>query len=351
MYCFEGWSIYLCTQGGRLIYSPLLDGQIRLLYVHPGKPEDIITTSLVAVNLLHAPPFEALSYVWGNYQERGTLSINGHAVEIHAELFNAIHTLRAPNSSRLIWADAICIDQTNNVEKAHQVRIMGHIYGAAENVAVYLGKPSEKSEEGMRYLKFFTDSNNLLEDPPWLYSGLPEVEDNLADILARPWFERIWTVQEATLARHTTLVCGEHRVSWPSDLQTIRSIVFRIKAAAISPYFSAASGSVYISTLDWSPLLNILETQMRQAARRERVILRRNHLDLAFDFRHRKSADPRDKYFAIFGIVESDQGGQLAFVPDYNIGLEELHHRFTAEIRRIIDKEHSLVSLDGVDFL
>jgi hypothetical protein len=304
-----------------------------------------VTTSLVTVDLLQAPPFEALSYTWGNYQERASLKINGHAVGIHAGLFDAIHTLRLPNSSRLIWADAICIDQMNHDEKGHQVSIMGQIYETAKNVAVYLGKPSERSEEGMRCLKFFIESDNQLQEPPWLYSKLPEAEQNLADILTRPWFQRIWTVQEATLARNTTLLCGAQQVSWPGDLQTIKSIVFRIKAAAISPYFSSASG--YISTLDWSPLLNILETQMRQAARREGFTLYRNHLDLAFDFRHRKSADPRDKYFAIFGIIENDQGAQLALAPDYFIGLEELHYRFTAEIRRMGETEHARKVLES----
>jgi hypothetical protein len=135
---------------------------------------------------------------------------------------------------------------------------MGQIYETAENVAVYLGKSNEKSAEGMQYLKFFTDVHNLLEDPPWLYSELHKVEQSLTDILARPWFQRIWTVQEATLARHTTLICGDHRVTWRGDLETMRSIVFRIKAAVISPYFSI--NAAYISTLDWSPLLNILET-------------------------------------------------------------------------------------------
>ena len=97
-----------------------------------------MTTSLVTVDLLQAPPFEALSYTWGNFQDRASLKINGHAVGIHAGLFDAIHTLRLPNSSRLIWADAICINQRDNHEKGLQINIMGEIYETAKNVAVYL---------------------------------------------------------------------------------------------------------------------------------------------------------------------------------------------------------------------
>jgi hypothetical protein len=325
------------------MYSPLESGQIRLLKLHPGNSEEILITTLVRVDLLKAPPFEALSYVWGGYHERGSLQINGHAIEIHAGLFNAIHALRSSTFERLIWADAICINQSDDSEKSHQVNIMGQIYETAENVAVYLGQPSERTEEAMRVLRFFTETNATSEDPPWSYTALPELERSLADILTRPWFQRVWTVQEATLARHTTLVCGEHQVSWSGDLQTMRSIVFRIKAAAISPYFSSAP--IYTNTPDWSPLLNILETQMRQAARREGVTLCRSQLDLAYDFRLRQSTDLRDKYFAIFGIIENDQGGQLRLLPDYRISLEELHRNFTAEIQRIGEREDTLRSL------
>jgi hypothetical protein len=72
---------------------------------------------------------------------------------------------------------------------------------------------------------------------------------------------------------------------------------------------------------------------MKQAARREGTTLYRNHLDLAFDFRHRKSTNPRDKYYAIFGIIENGQRGPLPLLPDYGISLEKLHRRCTEAIR------------------
>ncbi|KAH8722585.1 heterokaryon incompatibility protein-domain-containing protein [Phaeosphaeriaceae sp. PMI808] len=331
----------------KMMYSPLKEGQIRLLELHPGKPDEILTASMTTVDLLQAPPFEALSYAWGGYNEHAAVKVNGKPLKINLGLFNALHTLRSQDSPRIIWADALCINQCDCSEKSDQISIMGKTYETAENVAIYLGKPNERSEEGMRCLKFFVDSSRSLGDPPWLHSDFPQVEESLTDILARTWFQRIWTVQEATLARNTTLVCGGHQVSWRCDLQTMRSIIFRIKASAISPYFSSPSASTQTSTLNWSPLLEILETQMRQAARREGVTLRRNHLDVAFDFRHKKAMEPRDKYFAIFGIIENDQGGQLTLAPNYDIPLEELHARFTAEIWRISEEENAPRSLKG----
>jgi hypothetical protein len=182
----------------------------------------------------------------------------------------------------------------------------------------------------------------------------------LSDMLDLPWFMRIWTIQEASLAQHITFIIWKHSMSWNCDLRTMRAIVLRIKAAAISPHFLEqqssqgelqpkgdlmrnlclnCSGQVgkirKASSFDWSPLLNILETQMRQAARREGVTLYRDQLELAYDYRNRRGADPGDKYFPIFNILENDHGERLQLAPDYIILLEELHSRFIDEIWRI----------------
>jgi hypothetical protein len=288
---------------------------------------------LLTFNLEDAPKYEALSYVWGDGKEFKDITVDGQLLRILRNLFDALQAVRYADSERLIWIDAICMNQRDNNEKSSQVKIMADIYGGADNVAIYLGQSTNQTEEGMQNLQALMDVQKSKEDPPWSNIRLPELESGLADIIARPWFTRIWTVQEVTLARRTTLICGGCQVHWRVDLRTMKAIVFRIKAAIISPFYGLGYGDV--STLDWSPFLDILETQTRQAARREGVVLRRNQLDLAYDFRLRKSTDSRDKYYAIFGIIENDQGGQLSFDPDYSLNLEDVHRQFKAEIQRI----------------
>lgn len=146
------------------MYSPLESGQIRLLRIHPGNPNEDIRASLVTTNLLEGPPFEALSYVWGDLREHKCLWLNEQAVVITTGLFDAIHTLRSSTSERLIWVDAVCINQTDESEKAHQVGIMDQIYGTAINVTVYLGRPNKTSEKGMQFLQLFMDMNVKAED-------------------------------------------------------------------------------------------------------------------------------------------------------------------------------------------
>jgi hypothetical protein len=307
--------------------------EIRLLKIHPGAPEDPVETSLITVDLADLPHYEALSYVWGGVAGPFIVLVNGRTFPLQKGTFLAIHALRERNSERLIWVDALCINQNDMIERGTQVAIMGEIYERARSVVVYLGEATDKSDEAMRALQYLMDAQRVKDEPPWSHTTLIDVEHVLQDIFGRPWFKRIWTVQEASLAQHTTLLCGGHTVSWHGDLRSLRRTIFRIKMAAISPYFSITSGRR--SKVDWSPLIDILETQMRQAARREGAALYQNQLDLAFQFRNRHSSDPRDNYFALFGLVENEKGGELKFCPDYTLSLEQVHLKYMREIERI----------------
>ncbi|RAR07973.1 atp-dependent dna helicase mer3 [Stemphylium lycopersici] len=224
---------------------------------------------------------------------------------------------------------------------------MAQIYEHAEDVIVYLGEPTEETHLGMVMLQAIMDRHEPEDVPAWKQIPIPVLEKGVADILRRPWFTRMWTVQEATLAHHITMMCGRYRFSWRVELRHVMAAIFRIKATVISPAFDW--GAKQQSTLDWLPLLDILEAQSRQAARREGATLHRNQLDLAFTFRHRKAHDPRDKIFAISNIVEheNDEHNKVELRllhADYEETLEEIHSRFEREIKRIagIEDAHLL---------
>jgi hypothetical protein len=294
------------------------------------------------VELPVAPPYEALSYVWGSGGvSQGSLRIDDCSVEVRKGLFDALQALRHPDRERLVWVDAISIDQANMEERGHQVLMMDKIYRTAANVVVYLGQPTARTEDGMRAMGYFARPNR--KSPPWSHMASVDVERGFADILNRPWFTRVWTVQEATLARKVTLKSGSYEMSWTTDLRTIRTIVFRIKSAILSPAFITHDG---IKSLNWTPLVNVLETQMRQAALRENTVLRRNHLDLLYDFKDRRCADPRDRYFGMFGIIEHEQGGPLNLNPDYFEPLERVHARYIKEIQHLIDDDPTIATIN-----
>jgi len=158
--------------------------------------------SLITVSLLEPVEYEALSYVWGGGEGGASsgplpISIDGQFLNIRTQnLFNALHSLRRTSSSRLVWADATCINQADWAEKGHQVSIMGEVYQMAQNAVAYLGAPTTKTAEAMEMLGYFTDTHG--DDPvarPWEIVPIGKMEDALEDIMRRPWFDRMWTVQ------------------------------------------------------------------------------------------------------------------------------------------------------------
>lgn len=86
------------------------DRQIRLLTLLPGMQDELIRCNLQRVKIEHIDRYEALSYAWGNPMFSHTISVNGLPFNIGKNLFKALNYLRLPDSARVLWIDAICID-------------------------------------------------------------------------------------------------------------------------------------------------------------------------------------------------------------------------------------------------
>lgn len=59
-------------------------------------------------------PYEALSYVWGDKEAADKTFLDGCPVTVTEDLYRALECLRQPNEDRLLWVDAICIDQSHD---------------------------------------------------------------------------------------------------------------------------------------------------------------------------------------------------------------------------------------------
>ena len=112
-------------------YTPLGSGdRIRLLRILPraSTASGTLSCQIFEVDLSTAPEYEALSYVWGDVNDQEEIRLNGGLVSITRNLYSALRALRHNALPRTIWADALCIDQHNVLERNHQVAIMGSIY-------------------------------------------------------------------------------------------------------------------------------------------------------------------------------------------------------------------------------
>ncbi|KAF2649452.1 hypothetical protein K491DRAFT_610731, partial [Lophiostoma macrostomum CBS 122681] len=123
-----------------VIYSNrLAKNSIRLLHLEPKSASGSLNCTLECVSLDNFPPFEALSYVWGDPGDTISMFCEGSLFEATRSLHTALTNLRLPNAVRTMWVDAICINQKDDVEKSRQVPLMGKIYSLAKKVVVWVG--------------------------------------------------------------------------------------------------------------------------------------------------------------------------------------------------------------------
>ena len=111
-------------------YDPLDPGarSFRLLRLLHGSTEEIECEIFEAVfQDEHLIPYEALSYAWGNLETPHTIKLNNKRLAITDNLHVALKHLRVEDEDRILWVDAICIDQKNERERGHQVQQMGDI--------------------------------------------------------------------------------------------------------------------------------------------------------------------------------------------------------------------------------
>ncbi|USP76322.1 hypothetical protein yc1106_03596 [Curvularia clavata] len=159
-------------------------------------------------------PYDALSYTWGGIEKHATIRINGMKARVTENLFIALHYLRPVDGSRFLWVDAVCIDQSHDEEKGHQVQQMGKIYHTAENVIVWLGTGSEDSDTLMEFLGKLPSKAEMRSTSQLVSSDLQaRYREPMEKLLSRPWFRRVWVIQEVAKARRAIVACGWKSVS------------------------------------------------------------------------------------------------------------------------------------------
>jgi Heterokaryon incompatibility protein (HET) len=203
---------------------------IRVLHLKPGDKNDQIEGSLRRLDLYTEPPpqYNCVSYVWGDPKTTKLAIINTRCVTITKNLYDVLRHIRSKTDTVIIWADAICIDQSDNREKSSQVALMTEIYRQCSKVLIWLGLPEPGSLTGnpFEFLehfvagKHFYDFPGFARDKPtglWTWKE-HEACDNMLDdflqVVNSPWWTRAWTVQECLLPRHSLIMFGTWTVTW-----------------------------------------------------------------------------------------------------------------------------------------
>ena len=326
---------------------------MRVLRLLPGTFDDPISCELITTDLDSPPVYEPISYAWGDDPNRRRIRCHGRPLEINVNLFHALQHFRYENQPRPLWADGICIDQSNEREKGHQVGFMGKIYNRGRCTLVWLG-PSDNEELVQRGLQLMTDFNEFAETQdqsgdrsynPWLFESVfnthPVISDasrwmDAAKLLSRPWFERAWIAQEVALSRHAVAVWGKTSMTLSKVFQFVIiselaqvdarldldslwprqpfNILFQIQLAF--PLFTAwLAGSSLL--YQWGTL--IISWKPR-ACERTLFLLERG--------RRLLTTDARDHVYAFLGNPELAE----IIEADYTLNLEQLHLKLAIQL-------------------
>jgi hypothetical protein len=140
-------------------------------------------------------PYDALSYVWGGSDKPQSIFVGEHGLQhnlpVTKNLHEALSSLRYRSIERIIWVDAVCINQENEQEKMQQIQLMARIYAQANRVVVWLGEAADNSDQALEEIRVAggEGSTNSLNNEV--------IQQAIIALLNRPWFRRIWVSEQA----------------------------------------------------------------------------------------------------------------------------------------------------------
>lgn len=310
-------------------YTPLRHGFIRILELYPGQEHDPLRCILRQVSLHprsanSTSSYEAISYVWGDPTRTSPLICNHRETRITTNLSDALRRLRDPHQTRRLWADAICIDQSNLKERAQQVQLMGSIYETATEVLVWLGHDTGGARKAFDLARDIYDlaSTNRRDgripplgevyfDPTRWHSLITGKAAQarwkcLEDLTNRAWFSRVWVIQEIALASRATLFCGTCRLDWRAFITATQWLVYT--RSRLSPD-SGLNLSMHIALVLGDP------------NKSDEILM--SLLDICRQF---DATDARDKVYGLLGhpCLRGFLQKRAPIVPDFTKSVEEV---------------------------
>ncbi|KAF2169621.1 hypothetical protein M409DRAFT_20035 [Zasmidium cellare ATCC 36951] len=322
------------------LYAPLKEKEIRVLRLLDGEPGSTIGCTLEHMQLVSVEhlQFEALSYCWGDALDLRTIEVSGRPFQVTANLHRALLRLRSSTKMfpRVLWIDAICINQSDEQERSVQVEMMKEIYSAASQVIVWLSdlmlSPDDMSnmreifdvnndESSSGYPEPSLDKMSPL-DRETLWKGLPQVYGQASSALFKnEWFNRVWVLQEVFNAKKAIVFCGDRALSWTSVLQADEGV--HRSQSSMHDY------QTMMSTL-FSDVFELTMSDNASAPKRfgyRRKPPTADVLDIVIAGLELDATDPRDKLYALLSLIPSSSNTALR--PDYTKAVGDVLREFT----------------------
>ncbi|KAM0425788.1 hypothetical protein ACHAPT_009038 [Fusarium lateritium] len=322
-------------------YISLDSRQIRLLTLEPGNYGDDLVCHLETVDLKDEPIFEAVSYCWGDRIDVCDIVIDDHTFCVTRNLHAALQRLRYETAPRQVWADAVCINQRDDVEKAHQVNLMRDIFTRASGTTLFIGDYQDDAtphtafdvgvvpdtqagvedaialihklaeDHHIFYLDFEREANSL---PRNSFQVWYKATECLRSLVTQPWWSRMWTVQEAILPADPTVQYGAIKLSWMVLNQAVDNL---------SRHFQRWCCNMKArKDLAEEPPIVTFYNKVSAVDRRRSDPLPLN--TLLGRFRDRTASDSRDMIYGVLGLAHHE-AATVGIEADYTIETVQLY--------------------------
>ncbi|KAI4869608.1 heterokaryon incompatibility protein-domain-containing protein [Hypoxylon rubiginosum] len=335
-------------------YKPLNEAakEIRVLCFEPQESEgEILKGRIEHISLLEEPAtkYLAVSYTWGDALIRRTISIDGVEISVPVNSEIALRNLHNPTAIQYrlegsehaalasdavmedgvcrIWLDAVCINQDDLRERAQQVGLMHDVYSKAVAVLVWLGEDPagiaqpafesvyELARTGISSL-FAAMSNDGNGRGEFVVrrEDLPETVDrgHIQALFSLPWFERVWTIQEAVLNEQTVVILGRRSIDYSTVQLACMSLAQR-------HYNNDAAGG---------PISGVDLAVYRTKFNRNRAEDPNRLVDLLERMPFFSATEPRDRVYGALGLISDDTTHSI-IDPSYTRTLPEVYARAT----------------------
>ncbi|KAG7082179.1 hypothetical protein JMJ78_0004283 [Colletotrichum scovillei] len=244
-------------------------------------------------------PYDALSYCWGDSTRLcQPIHVDGKILFVTEKLLEALNYLRREYEDRIVWVDAICIDQSNVQERGHQVGWMGNLYAHADRVLCWLGHVQHNVVHLFSLLDTYRRrvpqeawTEWPLDDERWsqLWIStqaeyeLPGCDSStlIAYLMANEWFRRVWILQEVRNAYKASIGCT---AGW------IDAKVFAISISLTGIKLDSQVAA----------LMSFLPGPTRKFSQWAQEP---NICTLLWKFRESQASDPRDRFYALLGLA------------------------------------------------
>jgi hypothetical protein len=330
-------------EASRYIYEPLNTSriEIRLLYLQPGHQEDPIECSLSHASLQygHIPRYETVSYCWGDRTLRSSIQLDGLATDVPASSAQALRALRLPDAVRVLWIDALCVNQNDVEEQNVQVALMCDVYRNGVGNLVYLGEVDDGPDAQIlmksvvrdldvvlrnirsetngfeNMLKLLYDENEAFRLSP-IGLGAEIDLDSLLLFYDIRWFRRVWVSQEAAFSRASICYWGTARFALTEILKVAVWLTHKANHLPAQIWWSV--GVLAAAEMFDYAAHDVLDPRSMEPAKLLALLVQHQNLG---------AHDPRDHVYGLLGLYQGFEVRRAlpkALEPDYEKDLVEV---------------------------